>query len=79
MQGPDGCGSFTGYAGKFNANVDAGAAMCDVRQYRGPTDPSSPDGATNSESRTARDTLGLGEKGPSAGSSGLVGAWIHAA
>lgn len=75
MQWPDGYGSLTGHAGKFYTDVDAGAALCDVRQCRGPTDPSSPDGATHSESHTAGDMLGLGKKGTAAASSGIVGAW----
>ena len=59
------------YAGKLFADVDAGPSVSGLRQYRGPNDPSSPDAATHSESQPARDTLGLGEKGPSAGSSGI--------
>lgn len=69
MQWPDGRGSFTGYAGKFCADVDAGAALRDLRQHRGPPDQSSPDRAAHAESQSARDTLGLSEKGPSAGGS----------
>lgn len=72
MQWPDGRGSFTGYAGyagKFCADVDAGTALRDLRQHRGPPDQSSPDRAAHAESQSARDTLGLSEKGPSAGGS----------
>ncbi|WP_281176464.1 hypothetical protein [Candidatus Nitrospira nitrificans] len=39
MQWPDGRGSFPGYAGKLDADVDAGTALRDVRQYRGSLDP----------------------------------------
>lgn len=72
MQWHDGCGSLTGYAGKFHTDVAARSTLRGLRQYRGLTDPSSPDDATYSKSQTARDTLDLGEKGPSAGRSGIV-------
>lgn len=73
MQWLDGRRSFTGYEGKFDTDVDAGGALHSLRQYRGPTDSSSPDRATHSKSQTARDPLDLGEKGPSASRSGVAG------
>ena len=72
MQWPDGYGSFTGHAGKLSTDVDTGPSVSGLRQSRGPNDPSSTDAATHSESQTAHDTLGLGEKGSTAGGSGIT-------
>ena len=78
MQWPDGGGSFTGYAGKLFADVDAGPSLSGLRQYRGPNEPSSPDAATHSESQPAHDALGLGETITQASSSGIIRVWSHA-
>lgn len=57
MQWSDGCGSFTGYAGKLSADVDAGPSVPNLWQHRGPTDPLSPRDSAGSASQTARDTV----------------------
>lgn len=72
MQRAHGRGPFTGHARKLSADVDARTTVYDMRQYRGPADPPSPDHAARSKSQPTGHALGLGEKGRSAGS-GVVG------
>ena len=58
MQRAHGRGSFTGYARKLSADVDAGTPMSGLRQYRGLIDSLSPRGSAHSQSHAARGAVG---------------------
>ena len=70
MQWAHGPGSFTGYERELLADVDAGPAVPDMRQYRGSIDPLSPYGSARSEGLTAQ--IAVGAKGGSAGTGGIA-------
>jgi hypothetical protein len=67
--------SFTGHARKLSADVDAGAPVSDLRQYRGPQyrgpiDPLSPHRSACSQSYAT--CIEIDETGRSAGRSSLT-------
>lgn len=62
--------SFTGHAGKLRPDVDAGVALRDLRQYRGPIDPFSPYGSACSQNQAVGVTVDKPSHAPC--SSGLA-------
>jgi hypothetical protein len=62
--------SFTGHARKLSADVDAGAPVSDLRQYRGPIDPLSPHRSACSQSYAT--CIEIDETGRSASRSSLT-------
>ena len=70
MQWAHGPGSFTGYERELLADVDAGPAVPDMRQYRGSIDPLSPYGSARPEGHTAQ--LAVGANGGSTGTGGIA-------
>lgn len=73
MQRAHGRRSFTGYARKLSAEVDAGTPVSDLRQYRRPLDSLSSRGSASSKSQPARGAVV--ENGRPAGPSSLAGEW----
>jgi hypothetical protein len=70
MQRAHGQGSFAGYERELFADVDAGPAVSDMRQYRGSIDPLSPYGSARPEGHTAQ--IAVGANGGSTGTGGIA-------
>lgn len=70
MQRAHGQGSFAGYERELFADVDAGPAVSDMRQYRGSINPLSPYGSARPEGHTAQ--IAVGANGGSTGTGGIA-------